>query len=129
MFLGSLLGGFALYIGVMALFFGMSYFSLSDLLAVCCLSLVPYAPTFFGLYLPALFGVRRLLRGVRPLWPFPFVAVLLGVIPTAALGLFWEVRSVFFVSGEALLVYSVFATVGIVVGFVFVFVYRHDNVA
>ena len=92
-------------------------------------SLVAFALAFFGLYLPVLLGVRRLLRGVRPLWPFPLVAGLLGVVPTATICFFWggDVRSL--VSAEASLFYSMFATVGIVVGFAFVFIYRHENAA
>ncbi len=128
MFLGSWLAGLAAYLGALGLFYGQSI-SRGDLLAVCFWSLLAFALAFFGLYLPVLLGVRRLLRGVRPLWPFPFVAGLLGVVPTAAICLFWGggVRSL--VSAEASLFYSMFATVGIVVGFAFVFIYRHENAA
>lgn len=100
MFLGSWLAGLAAYLGALALFYGQSI-SRGDLLAVGFGSLVVFALAFFALYFPVLLGVRRLLRGVRPLWPFPLVAVLLGVVPTSAICFFWGggVRSL--VSAEA----------------------------
>jgi hypothetical protein len=128
LFFGSWLVGVAAYIGALALFYGQSI-SRGDFFAVCVWSLLAFALAFFGLYLPVLLGMRRLLRGVRPIWPFPFAAGLLGVVPTAAICFFWGggVRSL--ISPEASLFYSMFATVGIVVGLSFVFIYRHDPTA
>src|SRR3954469_23500714 len=125
-FLSSWLTGLAAYVGAGALFYRQSI-SRGDLLAAGFLSLMAFALAFFGLYLPVLFAVRRLLRGVRPLWPFPLVAGLLGVVPTAAICFFWGggVRSL--VSAEASLFYAMFATVGLVAGLGFVVLYRHKS--
>jgi hypothetical protein len=124
-FVVSWLGGLAAYLGSLALFYRQSISS-GDLTAVLFSSLLAFAVAFFVLYLPALFAMRRWLRGVRPLWPFPFLAVLLGVVPTAVI-LFLSgggVRSL--ASPEASLFYSMFGAVGIVVGFGYAFIYRHD---
>jgi hypothetical protein len=126
MFFGSWLAGLAAYLCALALFYRQSI-SRGDLLPVCFWSLLAFALAFFALYLPVLLGVRRLLRGVRPLWPFPFVASLLGVIPTAAICLYWGGGARSLVSPEASLFYEMFGTVGIVVGLSFAFIYRHDN--
>ena len=122
-FITSWLAGLAAYLGALALFYGQTI-SRGDLMAVVFGSLLAFAPAFFGLYLPVLFGIRRLLRGVRPLWPFPVVAALLGVVPTAGICFYWGggVRSLF--SHEAFLFYSMFTTVGVVVGLSFGFFYR-----
>ena len=128
LFLGSWFAGVAAYIGALSLFHGQSI-SRGDLFAVCFWSLLAFAFAFFALYLPVLLGVRRLLRGVRPIWPFPFAAGLLGIVPTAAICFFWGggVRSL--ISPEASLFYAMFGTVGIVVGLSFAFIYRHDTTA
>ncbi len=127
-FLASWVVGLAAYLGSLALFYRQSISS-GDLSAVLFWSLLAFALAFFVLYLPALFRVRRWLRGVRPLWPFPLLAVLLGVVPTALILFFWGggVRSL--VSPEASLFYSMFAAVGVVVGFGFAHVYRDDRAA
>jgi hypothetical protein len=128
LFLGSWLAGVAAYVCVLALFYGQSI-ARGDFLTVCFWSFLAFAFAFFALYLPVLLGVRRLLRGVRPIWPFPFAAGLLGIVPTAAICFLWGggVRSL--LSSEASLFYAIFATVGIVVGLSFAFIYRHDTTA
>lgn len=127
-FVVSWVVGLAAYLGSLALFYRQSISS-GDLTAVLFWSLLAFAVAFFVLYLPALFVMRRLLRGVRPLWPFPVLSVLLGVVPTAAIVFFsgGGVRSL--VSPEAYLFYSMFGAAGIVVGFGYAFIYRHDYVA
>jgi hypothetical protein len=127
-FLVSWIVGLAAYLASLALFHRQTISS-GDLSAVLFWSLLAFALAFFALYLPALFGVRRFLRGVRPLWPFPFVAVLLGIVPTALIFFFWGggIRSL--LSPEAFLFHSMFVTVGVVVGFGFAFIYRHDSAA
>jgi hypothetical protein len=127
-FVTAWLVGLAAYLGSLALFYRQSI-SAGDLSAVLFWSLLAFALAFFALYLPVLFGVRRWLRGVRPLWPFPLLAVLLGVVPTALMLFFWGggIQSLF--SPEASLLYSMFAAVGVVVGFGFAFIYRHDRAA
>ena len=118
--------GLVAYVGSLVLFYRQSISS-GDLSAVLFWSLLAFAPAFFAMYLPVLLGVRRLLRGVRPLWPFPLLAVLLGIVPTALILFFWggDVQSLF--SPEGTLLYSMFAAVGVVVGFGFAFIYRHND--
>jgi hypothetical protein len=71
--IGSWLAGLTVYLGALALFYGQSI-SRGDLLKAGFWSLLGCALAFFVLYLPVLLGVRRLLRGFRPTWLFPFVA-------------------------------------------------------
>lgn len=125
-FVVSWVVGLAAYLGSLALFYRQSISS-GDLTAVLFWSLLAFAVVFFVLYLPALFVMRRWLRGVRPLWPFPLLAVLLGVVPTAVIVLFFGggVRSL--ASPEASLFCAMFGAVGIVVGFGYAFIYRHDR--
>jgi len=127
-FLASWMAGLVAYIGSLALFYGQSISS-GDITAVLFSSLLAFAVTFLVLYLPALFAMRRWLRGVRPLWPFPLLAVLLGVVPTVLIVVFWGggVRSL--ASPEASLFYSMFGAVGVVVGFGYTFIYRHERAA
>jgi hypothetical protein len=127
-FLASWIVGCATYLGSLALFYRQTISS-GDLSAVLFWSLLAFAISFFALYLPVLLGVRWFLRGVRPLWPFPLVAVLLGVVPTVLILFFWGggIRSL--LSPEASLFYSMFAAVGVIVGFGFGFIYRHDSAA
>lgn len=118
--------GLATYVGSLALFYHESISS-GDLSAVLIWSLLAFALTFLTIYLPVLLGLRRLLHGVRPMWLFPLLALFLGVVPTALIVFFWGggVRSL--LSPEAYLFYSMFAAVGVVVGFGFTFIYRHDR--
>jgi hypothetical protein len=124
LFLGSWLAGVAAYLGALAVFYKQTI-SRGDFGAVCFSSLVAFAFAFFGLYLPALLGVRRLLRGVRPIWPFPCVAVLLGIVPTIAICYFWGGGTRSLISPEVSLFYAMFIAVGLVVGLSFAFLYRH----
>jgi hypothetical protein len=129
LFLTSWVAGLAAYVGSLALFYRQSISS-GDLSSVLFSSLLAFALAFFALYLPVLLGVRRLLRGVRPHWAFPLFGVLLGVVPTAMILFFWgggDLRSL--LTPEASLFYSMFAVVGVVVGFGFAFIYRHDRAA
>jgi hypothetical protein len=121
-FLVSWVVGLAAYVGALALFYRQSISS-GDLTAVLFWSILAFAVAFFALYLPALHAMRRWLRGVRPLWPFPLLAVLLGVVPTTAIVFFFsggDVRSL--ASAEATLFYSMFGAAGIVVGLGYAFV-------
>jgi drug/metabolite transporter (DMT)-like permease len=127
-FLASWIVGLAAYLGSLALFYRQSISS-GDLSSVLLSSLLAFALAFFALYLPVLLGVRRLLRGVRPLWAFPLLGVLLGVVPTALILFFWGGGLRSLLSPEASLFYSMFAVVGVVVGFGFAFIYRHDRAA
>ncbi len=78
------------------------------------------------LYLPVLFGLRRLLGGWKPLITFPVTAILLGIGPTAFVFLWWsggELSTLFSreaintaLSPETALFYVLFAVVGMVLG-------------
>jgi hypothetical protein len=119
------LAGLAAYVGALALFYRQPISS-GDLSAVGLWSFVAFALAFFVLYLPALFALRRLLQGVRFLWPFPLLAVLLGVVPTSLILFYWGGGLRALLSPEASLFYAMFAVVGVVVGFGFARIYRHD---
>jgi len=126
-FIVSWVVGLAAYLGSLALFYRQSI-SFGDLTAVLFWSILAFAVAFFALYLPALHAMRRWLHGVRPLWPFPLLAVLLGVVPTAAIAFFFsggDVRSL--ASPEASLFYSMFGAAGIVVGLGYAFVMTVPN--
>jgi hypothetical protein len=127
-FFASWAAGLAAYIGALALFYRQSISS-GDFSAVLFWSLAAFAPAFFAVYLPALLGMRRLLRGVRPLWPFPLVAVLLGVIPTALIVFVWGGGVRALLSPEASLFHSMFAAAGVVAGCGFALSYRSDRAA
>jgi hypothetical protein len=111
--------GLAAYLGSLALLYRQS---------ISFWSILAFAVVFSVLYLPALISMIRWLRGVRPMWPFPLLAVLVGVASTAAISLVFsggDVRSL--ASPEASLFFSMFGAVGIVVGCGYTFVYRHDQ--
>ena len=124
LFFGSWLAGLAAYLGALGLLYRQSVSS-NDLFAVSFWSLLAFALAFFIVYLPVLFGVRRRLRGVRPLWPFPLIATLLGIVPTAAILFFWGGSFRTLISAEASLFYVMFAVVGIIVGCAFARIYKH----
>ena len=89
LFLVSWAAGVGTYIAALHVFFGQRMELTSprngDFRFVVISSFVAFALLFGGVYLPLLFGLRRWLRGVRPIWPFPVLAMLLGVVPTAAI--------------------------------------------
>jgi len=124
----SWLVGLAAYLGSLGLIYQQSISS-GDLVGVLFWSLLSFAVAFFGLYLPALFVMRRWLRGVHPPWPFPLLAVLLGVVPTSVITFFLGGDVSSLASPEASLFYSMFGAAGIVVGYGYVFIYRHDRAA
>ena len=122
----SWLAGIVSYLGALAVFYHQSISS-GDLIAVVFWSLIAFAICSAALYFPALHGLRRLLHGVRPVWAFPVVAVLLGVAPTALILFVWGggLRSLF--SPEASLFYAMFLAVGLVFGFGFPCLYSNDR--
>ena len=127
-FLVSWLAGLGAYAGSLGLFYGETISS-GDLYAVCFWSLISFGLAFFALYLPVLFGVRRILHGIRPLWAFPIVAALLGVAPTAAICFFFGGGVYSMLSPEAALFYAMFGVAGVVVGLGYAFIRRHDPAA
>ena len=114
-FLAAWLAGLVAYVGALGLLCGQSISS-GDLSAVLFSSLLAFAVAFAALYVPVLSGLRRLLHGVRPLWPFPVVAALLGVIPTALIVFFGGGNLGALMSPEAGLFYLMFAAAGAVGG-------------
>jgi hypothetical protein len=125
-FLTAWVIGLAAYLGALALIYRQSI-SAGDFSAVLIWSLLAFVIAFCVLYLPALFGLRWWLRGVRPLWPFPLLAVLLGIVPTALIVFLWSGGLRSLLSPESSLFYAMFATVGVVVGVGFALIYRHDH--
>lgn len=126
-FVLSWLTGILTYLGALAVFYHQTI-SRGDFSAVALGSLAAFAIAFFVVYLPALFALRTALRGVRPAWSFPLVAVLLGVIPTAMILFYWGGTPRSLWSSEASLFYVMFSFVGIVVGLGYVMIHRRGNI-
>lgn len=119
----SWLAGVTAYVGTLALAYG-DPFSWGDISAMLLWSALAFGITVFVLYLPALHVVRRVLHGVRPLWPFPLVAAAVGVIPAALIAFLngGDMRSL--LTQEASLFYVLFGVIGLVFGSGFAFVHR-----
>ncbi|MFT4539373.1 MAG: hypothetical protein ACI835_001820 [Planctomycetota bacterium] len=118
--------GLAAYLGGLALFYEESISS-GDLNALLPTSFAATAVALVALYLPALAGLKRLMHGVRPMWAFPLLAMLLGVVPTAMVLLYWGGGLGSLISPEASLFYSMFAAVGIVTGLGYALAYGQDS--
>ena len=116
--------GLVAYFGALLLIYGEPLAWSGDTKAVLFWSAVAFGISFVVFYLPALHGVRRVLGGVAPRWPFPVIAGALGVVPTAAIAFFngGNLRSL--ISQEAFLFYIMFAAVGLVVGIGYAVVHR-----
>jgi len=121
--------GVATYFAALSLMYDERPSWSGDTRAVLVWSALAFGALFFVLYVPVLQAIRRLLHGVRPLWPFPLAAGVLGVVPTAFVAFLngGDVRSL--LSHEAFLFYLMFAAVGIVVGVGFVVVNRNVSAA
>ena len=87
-----------------------------DLVFVLFWSLLAFLLAFPIVYIPVLFGLRRWLRGYRPMIAFPVAAVLVGILPTAWIVFVWGGGFRALVSGEAGLFYILFGAVGVVLG-------------
>ena len=120
------IAGILAYIGALAALYRQSISS-ADFIAVLIWSAVGFVLAFLIIYLPALFSLRRVLGGVRPAWPFPLLAALLGIAPTAFVLFYWggDLRSL--ISHEASLFYVMFSVVGIIIGLGYVRI--HHQVA
>ena len=114
-FLASWVTGLVAYLAALAVFYGQSISS-GDLSAVLFWSLLAFAIAFVAVHVPALLGLRRFLHGVHPLWPFPVVAALLGVVPSGLIVFFWGGGFGALASPEASLFYAMFAASGVVAG-------------
>ena len=127
LFLASWIAGVVAYFGALYFVYGEAPAALSgDAAAVLFWSLLLFALTYVGLYLPLLRVVHRRLGGVRPSWPFPVVAAGLGVVPTALIVFFNGGDTPALFSAEAALFYLMFAAIGFVVGIGYVRVHRPD---
>ena len=117
------IAGVVAYYIALFVFFGETP---TDVAAVFFSSFVALLVCVPVLYLPVLFGLRRLLGGWKPLIAFPITAMLLGIGPTAFVFLWWgggELSTLFSheavntaLSPEAALFYVLFAVVGLVLG-------------
>jgi hypothetical protein len=127
----SWLVGVAVYLSLLYLIYGQTAEG-SDLTAVLFWSCVAALFTFVLIYLPIMFLLRRVLRGLKPVAAFPVAASLVFVIPTAfILGMFSTdghgfLRSL--ISPEALLFYCMFIAVGVSFGLGFVWCYRQGAI-
>ena len=118
--------GLIAYVVSCALFYGQLVpITSGDFRSVALCSLIALAVAFYVVYLPALLALRRLLHGVHPAWPFPALAVLLGVLPTAMILFFWGGTLRSLLSSEATLFFAMFATVGLVIGIGFARIYHN----
>lgn len=96
-----------------------------DLRALLFWSALSFMFASIVFYLPVLFLLRGMLGGTRPSWLFAAAAVVTGIVPFLLLNATWGDKSWHsLVSGEAALFYSLFAAVGVVVGFGFSRLYR-----
>ena len=126
LFIASWAIGLIAYVVSCALFYGQLIpMTSGDFRSVAFCSVFAFAVAFYLVYLPALLVLRRLLRGVHPAWPFPVLAILLGVLPTAMILFFWGGTLRSLLSSEATLFFAMFATVGLMVGIGFARMYRN----
>ena len=121
--------GVTTYFAALLLVYGERVSWSGDTKAALFWSALAFGVMFFAVYVPVLHGIRRMLHGVSPLWPFPLAAGSLGVIPTALITVLngGDLRSLS--SHEALLFYIMFAAIGIVVGVGFVVLARNGPAA
>jgi hypothetical protein len=121
--------GVVTYFAALLFVFGERPAWSGDTRAVLFWSVLMFSVLFFVLYMPVLRGIKRMLRGVRPLWPFPLAAGGLGVVPIALIAFLngGDARSI--ISPEAVLFYVMFAAAGLVAGVGFVVVNRNAAAA
>jgi len=127
-FMVSWLAGLGAYLLSLAVVYRQAV-SFGDLLAVMFWSVLAYAVAFFLLYLPALTVLRRLMGGVCRLWPFPLLAILLGLVPTSGIVLYWGGSIRALATPEAFLFLLMFAAAGLVVGISYALIHRMDDEA
>ena len=107
--------GLCAYLGALGALYHESI-SRGDLGAVALWSVIAYLVCLAAIYFPVLLGLRRMLGGSRPLWPFPLVAMLSGIAPTAIIVAVYGGRPADLLSHEAVLFYAMFGAVGLVLG-------------
>lgn len=117
------LAGISAYYAALFVIYDQTPTDVTAVLISSFLALLVCIPT---LYLPILFGLRRLLGGWKPLIAFSITATLLGIGPTAFIFLWWgagELSALSMteaveaaLSPEAALFYVLFTAVGFVLG-------------
>ena len=125
----GLLGWFAgvvAYVASLALLYGQGL-SRGDAPAVLFSSLAAFAICYWVLYLPVLRLVRRWLGARTSGWVFVLVAGLIGIVPTSLIARFYGGSWHALATPEAGQFFILFATVGIVIGLGFPFVYPPDT--
>lgn len=86
-------------------------------------------PTFFALGLPSLHALRRLLHGISPAWPFPFLAIFLGVLLVLVFTFAFRKDSDPLITSETIMLYSGVIAAGLATGVGFLRDQRQANVA
>ncbi len=109
------LAGVLAYLGALVILY-RQWISGGDLQSVVLSSLVAFAVCYWLLYLPVLRAVRRWFPDPQWAWVFPFVAILLGLLPTALVARFWGGSLRALLTPEALLFLILFGVVGLVIG-------------
>ena len=128
LFLASWVIGLIAYVVSCALIYQqMVPLASGDFRAVALCSALAFGVAFYLAYLPALLALRSILHGVHPTWPFPLLAILLGVLPTAMILFFWGgiVRAL--LSPEATLFFAMFSIAGLTVGVGFARICRDEQ--
>jgi hypothetical protein len=119
--------GIATYFAALLLLYGERLAWSGDTKAALFWSALAFGVLFFVLYVPVLRGIRRMLHGVKPLWPFPLAARSLGVFPAALIAFLGGGNLSSLMSHEAFLFYLMFAAIGVVVGVGFVVLSRNAS--
>jgi hypothetical protein len=93
---------------------GQELIPLAVILAVSLCITVP------ALYLPGMYLLKRWQKGTRPAWPFAALGCLLGAGPfTLAFAIPYQLSMRQLFSPESQLLYVMFATVGVTIGYGF----------
>jgi hypothetical protein len=106
-------------------FFSDQGLGAGDLRAVLFTSAIGVAVTVALVYAPALFLLRRRLKG-RSRWLYPVVSILLGVLPVMLIVRFWGGDFAAMASAEAMMFYCMFAAFGAVFGIGFARMYGRE---
>jgi len=109
------LAGFVAYLAALGILYGQEI-SRGDLRFVVVITIVVFAVCYLLIYLPVLGGVRKLLPEPRARWVFPLVAVLIGLVPTAAIARFYGGSFRALMTPESLMFGIMFIAIGLVVG-------------